>query len=476
MRQLSRAMPRSSERRDPAVATPRCARCARPRRATGGQPQPAVGGQALLRGEVVDVDLGRVEAQAAGGRGGVDQHERPSAPLGPPQRRGDAGRGLVVGEAVGVDVGGGLGLGDGAGRRLDDVGVVEVGRGRRAGRELGRELAEAQVLAALLDEAERGRVPERRWCRRCRARPRSRRAARAARRARCAARPTMNRTVAWRWLVPEVGRRRSPARASTASGRTFDGPEPNRPSAGSRSAGDRDLWGGRRSSRATIAGRRRQGASPLPPTRRISARVAAIAESATLAVDAKAKALKAAGEPVIGFGAGEPDFPTPDHIVEAAVAACRDPQNHQYTPGGRPARAARGHRRQDQARLGLRGHRRPRCSSPTAASTPSTTRSPRCSTPATRCCCRRRTGRPTPSRSAWPAACPVVLPDRRGDRLPGHGRPARGGGHRPHQGAAVRVAVQPDRRRLPAAPRSRPSAGGPPSTASGSSPTRSTST
>jgi aspartate/methionine/tyrosine aminotransferase len=72
----------------------------------------------------------------------------------------------------------------------------------------------------------------------------------------------------------------------------------------------------------------------LPPTRRISARVAAIAESATLAVDAKAKALRAAGEPVIGFGAGEPDFPTPDHIVEAAVAACRNPRYHKYTPAG----------------------------------------------------------------------------------------------------------------------------------------------
>ena len=65
---------------------------------------------------------------------------------------------------------------------------------------------------------------------------------------------------------------------------------------------------------------------------RLSTRVGAIAESATLAVDAKAKALKAAGEPVIGFGAGEPDFPTPAHIVEAAVEACRDPKNHRYTP------------------------------------------------------------------------------------------------------------------------------------------------
>ncbi len=70
----------------------------------------------------------------------------------------------------------------------------------------------------------------------------------------------------------------------------------------------------------------------MPPTRRISARIAAISESATLAVDAKAKALKAAGEPVIGFGAGEPDFPTPAHIIEAAVAACRIPRYHKYTP------------------------------------------------------------------------------------------------------------------------------------------------
>jgi len=69
-----------------------------------------------------------------------------------------------------------------------------------------------------------------------------------------------------------------------------------------------------------------------PSERRLSARVAAIAPSATLAVDAQAKALKAAGEDVIGFGAGEPDFPTPEHIVEAAAAACRDPRNHRYTP------------------------------------------------------------------------------------------------------------------------------------------------
>lgn len=83
--------------------------------------------------------------------------------------------------------------------------------------------------------------------------------------------------------------------------------------------------------------------------RRVSARIGAISESATLAVDAKAKALKAAGRPVIGFGAGEPDFPTPDYIVEAAVEACRNPKYHRYTavaacpssrPRSRPRRSA----------------------------------------------------------------------------------------------------------------------------------------
>jgi len=65
---------------------------------------------------------------------------------------------------------------------------------------------------------------------------------------------------------------------------------------------------------------------------RLSARVGGIAESATLAVDAKAKAKKAAGEDIVGFGAGEPDFPTPGPIVQAAAAACADPKNHRYTP------------------------------------------------------------------------------------------------------------------------------------------------
>jgi aspartate aminotransferase len=65
---------------------------------------------------------------------------------------------------------------------------------------------------------------------------------------------------------------------------------------------------------------------------RISKRIGSIAESATLKVDAKAKKLKAEGRPVISFAAGEPDFPTPEHIVEAAAAAAHDPKNHKYTP------------------------------------------------------------------------------------------------------------------------------------------------
>src|SRR5579862_2318819 len=72
--------------------------------------------------------------------------------------------------------------------------------------------------------------------------------------------------------------------------------------------------------------------------RRVSLRAAAVSPSATLTVDAKAKALQAAGVHVVGFGAGEPDFPTPDHVVEAAIAACRDPRDHHYTPtAGLPA-------------------------------------------------------------------------------------------------------------------------------------------
>ncbi|HCB34011.1 MAG TPA: aspartate aminotransferase [Acidimicrobiaceae bacterium] len=77
--------------------------------------------------------------------------------------------------------------------------------------------------------------------------------------------------------------------------------------------------------------------SRVPRVPRVSAIASAISPSATLAVDAKTKKLRAAGENVIGFGAGEPDFPTPPHIVEAAAEACRDPRNHRYSPtAGQP--------------------------------------------------------------------------------------------------------------------------------------------
>ncbi|MEO6199880.1 MAG: pyridoxal phosphate-dependent aminotransferase [Cryobacterium sp.] len=66
--------------------------------------------------------------------------------------------------------------------------------------------------------------------------------------------------------------------------------------------------------------------------KRISSRIGSIAESATLKVDGKAKALQAAGRPVISYAAGEPDFQTPGHIVEAALSAVRDPKNYRYTP------------------------------------------------------------------------------------------------------------------------------------------------
>ncbi|AXE55071.1 pyridoxal phosphate-dependent aminotransferase [Aurantimicrobium sp. MWH-Uga1] len=70
----------------------------------------------------------------------------------------------------------------------------------------------------------------------------------------------------------------------------------------------------------------------MPELKRISSRISAIAESATLKVDAKAKALQAAGRPVISYAAGEPDFSTPAHIVDAALAAVKDPKNYRYTP------------------------------------------------------------------------------------------------------------------------------------------------
>src|SRR4029453_8652572 len=111
------------------------------------------------------------------------------------------------------------------------------------------------------------------------------------------------------------------------------------------------------------------------PVSRISRRVAAIAESATLAVDAKANALKAAGEDVIGFGAGEPDFPTPKQIVEAAVAACQQPRSASTpatttTPRARACPSCGRRSRPRRPATPARPCTPPRCSSPTAANPP----------------------------------------------------------------------------------------------------------
>ena len=266
-----------------------------------------------------------------------------------------------MGEAVGVDVG--VGDGERVGARVgEEVGrLVEVRGGRGDLGELRRELAEAQVLAAPVDEPERGGVPERRGA-----------AVAEQHLVAVGQREQLGQPVAQRaHLELHPGLAVGGAEVVAAGGgERLDrlGPDLGRAAAEAPVGGqqvDRDLdvgeRGGHLAMMADRAGRQRPGSAanrgvggrvrvprwpapsrhpeepelPTPRTlARVSQRVAAIAESATLAVDAKAKALKAAGEPVIGFGAGEPDFPTPAHIVEAAVEAARDPKNHKYTPAG----------------------------------------------------------------------------------------------------------------------------------------------
>ena len=100
---------------------------------------------------------------------------------------------------------------------------------------------------------------------------------------------------------------------------------------------------------------------PAMSAARVSQRISAIAESATLAVDAKAKALKAAGRPVIGFGAGRARLPHPG-LHRAGRHRRRQPAEvPPLLPRRRPARAEEGHRREDVPRLRLQGGRRPRC-------------------------------------------------------------------------------------------------------------------
>ncbi len=206
--------------------------------------------------------------------------------------------------------------------------------------------------------------------------------------------------------------------------------------------------------RGHYRGRIRTGAKSIPASveamsaDRISRRVGAITESATLAVDARAKALQAAGEPVIGFGAGEPDFPTPDHIVEAAVAACRDPRNHHYSPAGglpelKEAIAAKTLR--DSGLEVLPGQVLVTNGGKHAVyNTFESLLNPgdEVLLPGALLDHLPRAGGPGGRRVGGRA-------HRRGQRVPGHRRPARGGPHACHQGPHLRVALQPDRRRLP---------------------------
>ena len=177
---------------------------------------------------------------------------------------------------------------------------------------------------------------------------------------------------------------------------------------------------------------------------RISARIGGIAESATLAVDAKAKALKAAGRPVIGFGAGEPDFPTPAPIVAAAQAACADPKNHRYTPAaGLPElRAAVAEKTRRDSGLEL-----------TAGQVLITNGGKQAvyQAFATLIDPGDEVILPAPYWTTYPEAItlaggvPVGGHDRAGRRLPALGRAARGRPHAAHEGAAVVLAVEPDR-------------------------------
>ena len=144
----------------------------------------------------------------------------------------------------------------------------------------------------------------------------------------------------------EVRARATSASASTWAGRTLEGPDPKRPSEGSNSAGI--LMSGMSGTYEIMA-----PVTTTPSTtelRRISRRAAAVAPSATLAVDAKAKALQAAGEHVIGFGAGEPDFPTPGAHRGGRRGRLPRPGQPPLHADRRPPRAAPGDRRQDRER------------------------------------------------------------------------------------------------------------------------------
>ena len=181
-----------------------------------------------------------------------------------------------------------------------------------------------------------------------------------------------------------------------------------------------------------------------PRDHRLSRRIGAIAESATLKVDAKAKALKAEGRPVIGFGAGEPDFPTPGLHRRRRRRGLPGPEEPPLHPAGGLPELKKAIARRPSATAGSRSSR-PRCWSPTAASRRSTPAFAAMLDPGDEVIV------PAPYWTTYPEAIqlaggvPVeVLADETQDYKVTR-RAARGRAHRPDQGAAVRLAVQPDR-------------------------------
>ena len=184
---------------------------------------------------------------------------------------------------------------------------------------------------------------------------------------------------------------------------------------------------------------------------RISERIAAVSPSATLAVDAKAKALKAAGRERDRLRCRRARLPHPRaHRRGGGRGACRDPRNHKYTPTAGLPELREAMVGQDRARLGLRGRRRPGPGDQRRqAGHRQRLRHP-AATRATRCWCSAPYWTTYPEVIALAGGVPVVVATDDGQRIPGDRRAARGGAHAAHQGAALRLAVQPDRCGLPA--------------------------
>ena len=307
-------------------------------RRAGGEPQPAVGGEALLRGEVVDVDLGRIPRQAAGARRGVDGDERAVGAGRPAQVHRHAGRRLVVGEGVEVDA---------------------VLRRRRSGGRPARLLtttgsprcgAAAQTSANFDENSPNTRC----WLR-------------------CSTRP--NEATSQNTVVPPL-----PSTISQPSGRPNSSRQPGPHGADDLlhrrlAVGRPDDRGAGREQGLELLGADLGGPAPEPAVGRQQLAAGCVnavgarnrhcdsmsgglhrSERVALChVDPndgcpndcppspsrrpwpstpRPRRCRRRARPSIGFGAGEPDFPTPEHIVEAAVAACRDPKNHRYSPAG----------------------------------------------------------------------------------------------------------------------------------------------